>query len=290
MLFEISHHTCYSYSEPVYLEPFIVRLRPHSNALQTLRDYRMSINPVPEGSCHCMEPDGNIAETIWFGGLQRSLEIEVFSQVETHHGDPFKFLVTDPHALRVPLAYEPHLAARLSHCLARGSSHPRVDTLTTEIMREAGHETTPFLALLAERIHDSLEYMLREHGEPWTPEETLEQGKGSCRDFAVLFIEACRCAGVAARFVSGYCFGDAASESHMHAWAEAYLPGAGWRGFDPSRGLAVSDDHIAVAAGACPADAAPTFGNFRGNAVSAMEVQISISRPGPEVKNSVLSA
>jgi transglutaminase-like putative cysteine protease len=92
----------------------------------------------------------------------------------------------------------------------------------------------------------------------------------------MLFIDICRSAGIAARFVSGYCMGDEAAASHMHAWAEIYLPGAGWRGFDPSRGSAISNDYIAVAAGQHPQDAAPTCGNFRGEAASVMEAEISI--------------
>jgi transglutaminase-like putative cysteine protease len=277
MLFEISHRTRYSYSQPVYLEPFTLRLRPRSDAIQTLRGYDMVISPQPGGSGHCMEPGGNVAETIWFDGLHRSLDIEIRARVETHHGDPFNFLVTQPRALELPCRYEPHTAFILAPYLACGSRSPLVEQFAREIMQEARHETLPFLSLLAQQIPVRLEYMLREHGEPWSPEETLANGKGSCRDFAVLFIEVCRVAGIAARFVSGYCVGDAASGSHMHAWSEVYLPGAGWRGFDPSRGLTVSDEHIVVAAGQCPQDAAPTFGSFRGEAESAMEVHISLA-------------
>jgi len=133
------------------------------------------------------------------------------------------------------------------------------------------------LSSLAAQIPRRLEYLLREHGDAWTSEETLKQGSGSCRDFTMLFIDVCRSAGIAARFVSGYCIGDVAADSHMHAWAEVYLPGAGWRGYDPSRGAPTSDDHIAVASGPMPQDAAPTFGSFRGQGVSTLEADISIS-------------
>jgi len=93
----------------------------------------------------------------------------------------------------------------------------------------------------------------------------------------MLFIDICRSVGVAARFVSGYCLGDESAGGEMHAWAEVYLPGAGWRGFDPSRGLSVNDDYIAVAAGQLSQDAAPTMGNFRGEAVSSMDAEIIMS-------------
>ncbi len=103
-----------------------------------------------------------------------------------------------------------------------------------------------------------------------------EKRQGSCRDFAMLFIDVCRSAGIAARFVSGYCFGDVAADSHMHAWAEVYLPGAGWRGFDPSRGSLTSDEYISVAAAQRSQDAAPTLGSFRGVATSTMDAGIMI--------------
>jgi transglutaminase-like putative cysteine protease len=277
MLFEINHRTRYQYSQPVFLEPFTVRLRPRCDAGQTLRSYRIEVTPSPSGITHCINLYGNNTETIWFSGLHQNLLIEVHTLVETHRGNPFDFFVTDPAALTLPLEYEPQLARVLGHYRVRDDDHPHLTAFAQEIMQAARHETIPFLTLLAEEIYQRLEYMLREHGDPWTPEETITKGKGSCRDFAMLFIDICRSVGIAARFVSGYCISDAAEGGDMHAWAEVYLPGAGWRGFDPSRGLSVNDDYIAVAAGQLSRDAAPTFGNFRGEAVSSMDAEISMS-------------
>jgi transglutaminase-like putative cysteine protease len=277
MLLNIIHRTRYRYSQPVFLEPFTVRLRPRCDASQTLRSYRIDVTPSPSGITHCLGLYGNNTETIWFSGLHENLLIEVHTLVETHHGNPFDFFVTDPAALTLPLEYDPQLARALGHYLARNGDHPGLAAFAQEMMQAARHETIPFLTLLAEEIYPRLEYMLREHGDPWTPEETLEQGKGSCRDFAMLFIDICRSVGIAARFVSGYCIGDAAAGSDMHAWAEVYLPGTGWRGFDPSRGLSVNDDYVAVAAGRLSQDAAPTSGSFRGEGVSSMDAEISIS-------------
>jgi len=207
------------------------------------------------------------------------LQIDVYMQVETHPIDPFNYLITDPAALKLPFKYEPRLETALSPYLQRQNHSHQVESFTQEIMQAAKHETIAFLMLLAEQIPTRLTYMLREHGDPWTPEETLQHGEGACRDFSVLFMDVCRCAGIATRFVSGYCIDDTASDNHMHAWAEVYLPGAGWRGFDPSRGVTTSDDHIAVASSYNAADAAPTLGNYRGNAVSTMVADISIRFP-----------
>jgi transglutaminase-like putative cysteine protease len=276
VLYEITHHTRYHYSRPVFLEPFTVRLRPRCDASQTLRSYRIAVIPTPSGITHCNELYGNNTETIWFNDLYENLLIEVHTLVETHHGNSFDFFVTDPAALTLPLDYQPQLARVLGHYRVRDLDHPHLAAFAVEMMQAANHETIPFLTLLAEAIYQRLEYMLREHGDPWTPEETLKQGKGSCRDFAMLYIDICRSVGIAARFVSGYCVSDATTGADMHAWAEVYLPGVGWRGFDPSRGLSINDDYIAVAAGQFSRDAAPTFGSFRGEAVSSMDAEISI--------------
>lgn len=202
--------------------------------------------------------------------------IEVHTQVKTHHDNPFNFIVTDPAALTLPLEYESQLARALSIYRDRDSDQPQLAAFAQEMLQASKHATIPFLTFLAEQIYQRLAYMLREHGDPWTSTETLKQGKGSCRDFAILFIDVCRSVGVAARFVSGYCIGDAAAGGDMHAWAEVYLPGAGWRGFDPSRGLSIDDDYVAVAVGEISQQAAPTFGSYRGEAESSMDAEISM--------------
>jgi len=278
MLLNITHRTVYHYDQPVFLEPFTVRLRPRCDASQTLRSYDIKITPDPGGITHCSGLYGNNTETVWFNGLHENLQIEVQILVETHRGNPFDFFVTDQAALTLPLVYPAELAGALGHYLVRGGEYPHLATFAQEMMQAAKQETIPFLTLLAEEIYQRFEYVLREDGDAWTSEETMKQGKGSCRDFAMLFIDICRSVGVAARFVSGYCLGDdAANSGDMHAWAEVYLPGAGWRGFDPSRGLSVNDDYVTVAAGEHPRDAAPTHGNFRGDATSVMDAEISIT-------------
>jgi len=276
MLFEINHRTHYSYSEPVGLEPLTLRLRPRCDAYQTVHGFRVEITPKPSGISNCVGLDGNNFDTIWFNGLHENLHIDVYMKVETHPIDPFNFLITEPAALKIPFKYTPNLESALLHCLKSESDSMQVLSFAQEIMQTAKNETITFLMLLAEQIPTRLKYLLREHGNPWAPEETLSQGKGSCRDFSVLFMEICRKAGIAARFVSGYCIGDDADNSNMHAWVEVYLPGAGWRGFDPSRGVTISDDHIAVAASHHAADAAPIIGSYRGTAKSTMKADITV--------------
>jgi transglutaminase-like putative cysteine protease len=125
------------------------------------------------------------------------------------------------------------------------------------------------------------EVTIREESEPQAPGMILAQRYGACRDLAVLFMDACRALGLGARFVSGYQEGDPDQEGRrLHAWAEVYIPGGGWRGYDPTHGPAVADRHVAVAAGMHPTFAAPITGTFRGTGVSSRmqaDIQLSVS-------------
>jgi transglutaminase-like putative cysteine protease len=115
-----------------------------------------------------------------------------------------------------------------------------------------------------------------------TPAETLRLGRGSCRDFAALFLESCRRLGIAARFVSGYVHGPAAEAggASTHAWAEVYLPGAGWKGFDPTNLAVVGPDHIPVAVHRKPESVPPIAGSFTGpkGLAPTMTVDVKISQ------------
>jgi transglutaminase-like putative cysteine protease len=118
----------------------------------------------------------------------------------------------------------------------------------------------------------------RKHGHPWNPEKTLQKGKGACRDFAWLYVVSCRSLGLAARFVSGYHLPfNPREKPELHAWADVFLPGAGWIGFDPSLGLAVSSRHVSLAASYDPLLTLPTSGKFWGkDSKSNLKVAISI--------------
>ena len=135
------------------------------------------------------------------------------------------------------------------------------------------------ISSLTSFIFENFKHELREEGPAQEPDETLSRKKGSCRDFVVLFTEAARSMGFAARFVSGYTEGDLSlMQNHLHAWAEVYLPGGGWRGYDPTLGLAVADRHVVVSSGATPLEAAPVTGSFRGTGAEAiMGYEISIT-------------
>jgi transglutaminase-like putative cysteine protease len=158
------------------------------------------------------------------------------------------------------------------------------------LARDAHYDTVKFVCDLNDWIYRQHEKIVRRDGPAWSPRQTLHEGRGACRDLAVLLIECCRAMNIPSRFVSGYGLRLDQSEDHeLHAWAEVYLPGAGWRAFDPSLGLAISDRHITVAVGATPDSAAPTSGTFRGNAKSSLEAQIEIATTTPAPFRAVVS-
>jgi transglutaminase-like putative cysteine protease len=134
-----------------------------------------------------------------------------------------------------------------------------------------------FLTALSRQIFQTCRQVIRPYGPPWPSERTLSSLEGSCRDLAVLFCDLCRVMGIAARFVSGYeCASADSQDSYMHAWAEVYLPGIGWRGYDPSRGIAVANGHVAVAAGFDHDLASPVAGWYSGGSGSQLEASLSL--------------
>jgi transglutaminase-like putative cysteine protease len=265
MLYHIVHNTTYTYQQAVSLRPHIIRLIPRSDAGQKVHNLSLKIDPEPTGLCYTNDLEGNVVLQTWFNESTNFLHIQVSSQVETLRKNPFDYLL-EPYALNLPIDYSSSLLTQLSPYLQRqypGNIDPVATQLAQEILVTTSHQTTTFLNKLNQQIYETCQYFVRETGDALPAGITWKQKSGSCRDFAVLFIEVCRAVGLAARFVSGYQEGDPDQiERDLHAWVEVYLPGAGWRGYDPTHGLAVSDRHIPLVASAFPNYTAPISGSF----------------------------
>jgi transglutaminase-like putative cysteine protease len=279
MLFTIEHTTEYRFTRPVFFEPHQLRLQPRSDGAQRLVRFDLQIEPTPSGVTSATDTEGNVVTLVWFNDLHDRMVLRASSEVETLRENPYDFLLT-PTNRRLPIGYQPweitQLAADLKHVVP---IHVDPARELGEQLRECSRgEVVPFLARLTETICERFKVIHREKGEPWPPATTIEQRQGACRDLAVLFVDICRSVGLAARFVSGYQQGDADQDRRfMHAWSEVYLPGAGWRAFDPTHGLAVADRHVAVAASAEPQRAAPITATYRGSNVQAeMNAEIYI--------------
>jgi transglutaminase-like putative cysteine protease len=269
MQFLIQHLTQYHYSHPVILQPHWVRLQPRSDPAQTLQSFQMQVMPQPTQATPVLDAEGNIVTKVWFPEHPVSaLSVSTQAGVLTHCDNPFNYLL-ETWATHLPLDYPTRLMDHLQPYLGR--SHVSQPGLTTDLIQlaydvqdEAQGHPGLFASHLNQRINQFCTYILRETGDPWPAGLTWAKRMGSCRDLSLVFIEVCRFVGLAARFVSGYQAGDRNNpESHLHAWAEVYLPGAGWRGYDPTLGIAVADSHVALMASAVAQQAAPIGGLFR---------------------------
>ncbi|MEB3257333.1 MAG: transglutaminase family protein [Cyanobacteriota bacterium] len=271
MLFHIVHRLTYTYSEPVFLEPITLRLTPRQDASQRLLQHQLTLFPEPAGMSHVREPDGTDAVISWFAHTHPVLTISMATRVETLRTNPFDWILTDPGVQTLPATYSAAEAQSLSPCLVSSGLHPAVDAWARQRAEAVERDTAAFLMGLADHIHHTFHHEGRPDGAPFSPSDTLKQRRGACRDTAMLFVEACRSLGLAARFVSGYSMHHPpeVTEHELHAWAEVYLPGAGWRGYDPSLGLAVGDGHVVLAAAPDHHLAAPVSGSYRGTGVSS---------------------
>jgi transglutaminase-like putative cysteine protease len=275
MRIAVVHSTNYRYSAPVYLEPHVIRLRPREDGSQRLNAFALDLQPAPAGMSTVLDQDGNTVVHAWFDGLTERLTILTSFQVETLRANPFDYLPL-PSDCDVPVQYAEVLRNPLVPYL-RADHHPDVRAFAQQIANEAGWNTADFLARLNRTLFETIGQIIRRDGRPHPPAVTLAGREGSCRDTAALFCAACRAMGIAARFVSGYEIGAAEADGgDLHAWAEVYLQGGGWRGFDPSRGLAVADSHVPVAAASDPLLAAPVTGTYRGEASARIEFSISM--------------
>lgn len=271
MLLQIVHQTRYRYSQPVFLKLHEIRLRPRCDWSQRLLDFALDIEPEPVGMAHNLDAEGNAVARAWFADLHSELCIATRATVETLCTNPFEFLLA-PDFVSLPAKYGAAEAAVLAPYRRPASEAAgSVRALGLELMDQTDGQVVPWLQALNGHIYTTYTGEVRLAGPPLAAAETLARRRGACRDLAVLFIEVCRSLGLAARFVSGYQAGDPKQgERYMHAWAEVYLPGAGWRGWDPSTGLAVADAHVAVATGGQADAAQPLVGHFRGEGVRAV--------------------
>jgi transglutaminase-like putative cysteine protease len=279
---EITHTTRYEFSLPVFLEPHVLRFQPRVDGGQALLDFQLEIDPPPAGQTACLDAAGNVVTHVWFDGLHENLSIAARSVVEMQRENPFDYL-PDPRRSMLP-AYYGDEAESLRPYLRReappAGASDDVAVFAARMRAASRGELVPFLSALNNTMHERVRLIQREDGAAWTPAHTWRQQSGACRDLAWLFVDVCRAAGVAARFVSGYEDAVAGREEYdLHAWAEVYVPGGGWRGYDPARGLAVSQHHVAVAAAASPAGAMPVTGTFRSSvATSTIATDVTIER------------
>jgi len=258
---KIRHSTVYRYSETVDFGPHRLMIRPREEHDRAIESSMLEITP-PHQIRWQSDVNGNSVAVVTF--LQPSDTLRIVSEVvvKQFEPNPFNFLL-DFRAVDYPFAYEEEELPELEPF--RAKLYPRDTEAIVEWLKPhwSGNGTKPTVYLLLElnrAINTGMNYLRREEMGVQSPGETLALGGGSCRDYAVFLIEACRHLGLAARFVSGYVH-NPDEHSSTHAWAEVYLPGAGWKGFDPTSGILACDLHVPVAVSRSPAGASPISGS-----------------------------
>jgi transglutaminase-like putative cysteine protease len=279
MRFTIRHQTHYRYSSPVVLSPHRLRFHPRDDGAQQVIEHQLNISPTPLGRNDHLDLEGNRVTQIWFEEVTDHLNIEVNMQIETFRSNAFDFILA-PEAAVLPIDHEHDLICARAY-LERIEPDDAVTAFAAELSLAVDRDTLSFLDRLNRQIFAEFTQAHRHEGAPQSPAITLQSRQGACRDLAVLFVDCCRAEGIAARFASGYQKGNLLSERRdLHAWPEVYLPGAGWRGFDPTHGEAVADTHVTIAAAAHSRDTMPVSGVFSGKGVSStldytVEIQVS---------------
>lgn len=280
MIFKIKHTTQYTYNNPVFLEPQTIRLKPRTNASQKLLKYNLNIKPEPACITTVSDPEGNEITHAWFQNTTKTLTIQSEFEAETLLENPFNYIPINETENKLPLIYPNTYREQLAPYISGPTPiKESVAAFAQSVAKEADHQTLPFLTALNQKIFTNFKTVIRDTGDPMPAEQTLQSKKAACRDLAVLFMECTRSSGIASRFVSGYQKGNQdADKRYMHAWAEVYIPGGGWRGYDPTTGLAVAGQHIALAASAKPELAAPVTGTLRSSkAKTHMQVNLNIT-------------
>jgi len=275
MNFIVEHSLEYRYSDTVSLEPLVVRLCPRCDFTQKVESYHLEVVPAPAGTTLFIDAGGNNAQRIWFDGCHRKLQLTARTSASTRLENPFDFLL-EPEANAIPFSYisadrqvlQPYLASL---------QLPSVRDLARRALDVSEGQTVPFLVGLCGIVNREIRLGTRPTGDPLRPDQTLRKKEGACRDLAVLFGEACRSIGIATRFVSGYAYHPVLPVPELHAWCEVYLPGAGWRGFDPSTGLAVDARYLVLATGPTYHEARPTHGKYRGTGRSRLTTKIQLN-------------
>ena len=287
----LSHRTTYRFDRHVAIAPHEIRLRPAPHCRTPILSYSLNVKPSPHFLNWQQDPYGNWVARLVFPERADTIDIEVDLIADLTVINPFDFFV-EPYAETFPFTYAPALAKELIPFLETAPLGPRLSAWLADFRKTIAKDESPVLMLvrLNQLLQGQIRYLVRMQPGVQTPEETLGNASGSCRDTGWLLVQIMRHLGLAARFASGYLVqlvadikaldgpsGTTQDFTDLHAWAEVFIPGAGWIGFDPTSGLLAGEGHIPLACTADPGNAAPVIG-FTDVADVEFGVTMSVTR------------
>lgn len=277
--YRILHRTYYNFSGVATLQPHQLRLRPREDYSLRIESFNLQLTPAATLLWH-RDAEGNSVAVATFDQPTRQLAIESESIVQQYNESPLDFMVAE-YALAYPFSYTCDDQVLLAPY--RIADRVPAENLMAQWVGNfwrAGEPIQSYSLMnqMNDYIHKTFTYQVREEPGVQSAEQTLQCGTGSCRDFALLYMEAAKYLGLAARFVSGYLYDpNSTVAGATHAWAEVYLPGAGWLGFDPTIGSIVGTDHIPVAVARLAESVPPVAGSFVGAPGSTLDVGVWVS-------------
>lgn len=260
----ISYRTDYEYSREVAFSPHVFRIFPRLESHLTTVGQMFAT--TPDADVHQRRDlFDNCVAACYYRGKRSRLTAELELKLRLDERNPFAFLLA-PHAVEIPFRYRADEERILAPFLRAESGSA---TLPFWNAPAAPEPTVPALAGMTRAVYENIGYERRDEGAARSLEETLRIGQGACRDFAVLQVQALRHLQIAARLASGYlCHsgeGENRAEGSLHAWVEAYLPGAGWLGLDPTNGILCDHHYVTCAVGYGPEDISPIVGSYYSN-------------------------
>jgi transglutaminase-like putative cysteine protease len=283
--FRVRHVTAYSYRRPVRFGRHRLMFRPRDSHDQRLLGAELAVAPPPSGVRWILDVFGNCVALVDIAAAAEELRFE--TRIALDHTPQAELdLEVDPETLTWPFAYRAEETADLAPTIRPHYPDPEVERWARRFLHPGGRtETGHLLMTLCYAIQESFAYSRRSESGTQPPRLTLAVRRGTCRDFALLMMEAVRSLGFAARFVTGYVYvpdrdgPETRGGGSTHAWCEVYLPGAGWVDFDPTNGIVGNRDLIRVAVARDPSQAVPLGGSFLGaqGDFSGMSVQVNVT-------------
>jgi transglutaminase-like putative cysteine protease len=283
-IFSVLHRTVYRYKKPVRLGLHQLLVRPRDSFDQRLLDCRLRVTPAPAEVRWIHDVFGNCVTLVDFATTSEVLEFESTIHLDHTPENAPDFRIED-YARTHPFSYSADELPDLCAYVRR--HHPRdtrVDAwLSRFVTKGVTQPTGQLLMTLNEAIAESLSYKRRTSPGTQTPDVTLETEQGTCRDFALLMMEAARSLGFAARFVTGYIYVPTRDGpvrlggGSTHAWCQIYVPGSGWVEFDPTNGIVGNRDLIRVGVARTPQQAIPLSGTYWGDAEDQLDMEVSVN-------------